>query len=85
MIDTSDELYLSQMYIQPALQNRGIGTILVRDLCERANTEGKHLTLDVMNNNRARVFYERLGFRVVGESEYKFEMQWRGCTSEPSI
>ena len=85
VIDTSDELYLGQMYIQPALQNHGIGTTIVRDLCERAKTEGKHLTLDVMKNNRARVFYECLGFRVVGGSEYKLKMQWRGYTSEPSI
>jgi ribosomal protein S18 acetylase RimI-like enzyme len=33
------------------------------------------LTLDVMKNNRARFFYERLGFQVIGQSEHKLKMR----------
>jgi ribosomal protein S18 acetylase RimI-like enzyme len=39
--------------------------------------EGKCLTLDVMKNNRSRLLYERLGFRVIGQSENKLKMQWQ--------
>jgi ribosomal protein S18 acetylase RimI-like enzyme len=30
-----------------------------------------------MKNNRARTLYRRLGFQVIGESEYKLKMQWQ--------
>jgi ribosomal protein S18 acetylase RimI-like enzyme len=58
------------------MQNRGIGTAIVRGLCDRADREGKTLSLEVMKNNRVRLLYERLGFRVVGSSEYKIQMRW---------
>jgi hypothetical protein len=30
-----------------------------------------------MKNNRSRLLYERLGFHVIGQSEYKLNMQWQ--------
>ncbi|SRR6266540_1967888 len=74
--ETRDEIYLGQLYVMPSMQNRGIGTAVARQLCDRACKEGKPLTLEVMKNNRARRLYARLGFRVVGSSEYKLKMQW---------
>ena len=75
--DTPTGIYLAQLYILPSLQSRGIGTAIVRQLIDRARQEGKTLTLDVMKNNSAQLFYKRLGFCVVGTSKYKFKMQWR--------
>jgi ribosomal protein S18 acetylase RimI-like enzyme len=49
----------------------------VRELTDKARQAGKALTLDVMKNNRARLLYERVGFRVIGESEYKLKMRWQ--------
>ena len=74
--ETPDEIYLGQLYLTPAWQSKGIGGAIIRDLGERAQQSGKRFTLDVMKNNRARVLYERLGFRVVAMSEYKLKMQW---------
>ena len=71
------ELYLGQLYVIPLMQNRGIGTAVVRQLCERAHRESKVLTLEVMKNNRARLLYDRLGFHVVGSSKYKLNMRWQ--------
>ena len=75
--ETSEELYLGQIYIVPAMQNHGIGTKIVRQLCEKVCQEGKALTLEVMKNNRARLLYERLGFSTLGSSKYKLNMRWR--------
>jgi ribosomal protein S18 acetylase RimI-like enzyme len=75
--ETSEELYLGQLYIAPAMQNRGIGTKIVRQLCEKACQEGKALTLEVMKNNRARLLYERLGFITLGSSKYRLNMRWQ--------
>jgi ribosomal protein S18 acetylase RimI-like enzyme len=74
--ETPDEIYLGQLYLTRAWQGRGIGGTIIRDLADRAQQSGKCFTLDVMKNNRARVLYERLGFRVVATSEYKLKMQW---------
>src|SRR5215211_7475484 len=43
--ETRQEIYLGQLYVIPSMQNRGIGTAIVRRLCHRANREGKPLTL----------------------------------------
>jgi len=75
--ESSHSIYLGQLYLAPSLQNRGIGTAVMRDLRDKARQAGKALTLDVMKNNRARLLYERLGFRVIGESEYKLKMRWQ--------
>jgi ribosomal protein S18 acetylase RimI-like enzyme len=74
--ETHQEIYLGQLYVIPSMQNRGIGTAIVRRLCDRADREGQSLTLEVMKNNRARLLYERLGFRAVSSSEFKIKMRW---------
>jgi ribosomal protein S18 acetylase RimI-like enzyme len=80
--ETDREIYLGQLYVIPSMQNRGIGTVIVRRLCDRVQREGKALQLEVMKNNRARLFYERLGFRVVGASEYKIQMRWEQSSQD---
>ncbi|MCG8547317.1 MAG: GNAT family N-acetyltransferase [Alphaproteobacteria bacterium] len=77
VIESKRAIYLGQIYIHPDIQNHGIGTAILHDLIERAQREGKTLTLDVMRNNRARALYERLGFRTVSETAHKFTMEWR--------
>jgi ribosomal protein S18 acetylase RimI-like enzyme len=63
-------------YVVSALQNRGIGTAILRELTDKARKRSKTLTLDVMKN-RSRLLYERLGFQVIGQSDYKLKMQWK--------
>ncbi len=75
--ETPEEIYLGQLYVTPSMQNRGIGTAVVRRLCDRASRERKALALEVMKNNRARSLYERLGFDTVGSSKYKLNMRWQ--------
>jgi len=77
IMETPEELYLGQLYVTPSMQNRGIGTAVVRLLCDRASQERKLLSLEIMKNNRARLLYERLGFDTVGSSQYKFNMRWQ--------
>ena len=71
-----DSIYLGQLYLAPSFQNCGVGTAIVSSLSDRARQAGKSLALDVMKNNRARALYKRLGFQVIGESEYKLKMRW---------
>ena len=74
--ETADEVYLAQLYIEPEIQNQGIGTAIGRQLCDRARRQGKTLRLDIMTNNRARTLYERLGFSCAGETQNHHQMEW---------
>ena len=77
VVESPNAIYLGQLYLAPSFQNRGIGTAILRELTDRARRGSKTLTLDVMKNNRSRMLYERLGFHVIGQSEYKLKMQWQ--------
>lgn len=55
--------YLDHLYIEPASQGRGVGTLLLADAM---NGSPDGLRLHVFQRNvRARRFYERNGFRLV--------------------
>ncbi len=56
---TSDEI--TWMYVEPALQRRGVGRALIGHVLARAMGP---VRLEVLDGNPARVFYERLGFVV---------------------
>ena len=70
-----EEIFLTELYIAPEHQNRGIGTRVLRDLIAEARRGDKCVSLGVMKNNPSRRLYEREGFEVVGENEYKYFMK----------
>jgi len=54
---------------------QGIGSRVMRAVIDEAAYEGKAVTLGVMKINPARRLYERLGFSVTHEDQYKFYMR----------
>lgn len=60
---------LWMLNVHPDYQSRGIGTVLVQSLEERARERGiKVAELGVEHNNpRARNLYERLGYEFIGD------------------
>ena len=72
---TDDALFLAQLFIDTSFQRRGIGSRLMRILIEEAARENKAVTLGVVKTNPARRLYERLGFGVTHEDQYKFYMR----------
>jgi [ribosomal protein S18]-alanine N-acetyltransferase len=60
--------YLASFVVAPGRRGGGLGTLLL-DACERRyRPAGRHFFLCVSSfNPRARAFYERHGFRQVGE------------------
>jgi len=70
-----DALWLQSLYVMPSMQRRGIGTEVLRLLMERAHSERKALTLGVVKINPALQFYERHGFKITHQDEYKFYMR----------
>ena len=70
------EFYLARVMLAPAVQGKGLGTQLIRDLQAEAATEGKTVLLQVWEENPARVLYERLGFVALAPVEFRVPMRW---------
>jgi ribosomal protein S18 acetylase RimI-like enzyme len=69
-------LYIAVLEVTPELQGRGLGTAVLRYVLARAAAERRPVALRVHRTNvRARRLYERLGFRVAGESDAKYELR----------
>ena len=81
---TDGELHLDQLHIVASFRNHAIGTQLILALQDRARNEGKSVGLNVIRGNQAVVLYRRLGFRIVGEDEEKFNMRWDAEGSDRS-
>lgn len=64
---TAGELYIDTLSVLPTAQGRGIGSQLVRHLCE-VSTQPLGLLVDV-NNPEAERLYTRLGFEYANHQE----------------
>ena len=74
------EIFLSNIQIAPARQNRGLGAAVMRWLqCEAAACH-LPLRLQVLKVNPARRFYERLGFATIADTLSHWRMEWREPT-----
>jgi len=71
-------LFLANLQIQPAFQNQGLGTAVIRALLAEAARAGSPLRLQVLKvNQRARELYGRLGFAAAGDTGTHLQMIWR--------
>lgn len=68
-----DAVALHSFYLEPAFQRRGLGTAVMRALL--AEYQGHSWRLEVLKQSPARLFWERQGFRLVGESDFDWLMQ----------
>jgi ribosomal protein S18 acetylase RimI-like enzyme len=75
-----DGLYLSHLYIASSFQRQGIGARIMSRVIAEAAQANLPLKLDVVKINPALRLYQRLGFRISGEEEHKFNM-----TLDPAI
>jgi GNAT superfamily N-acetyltransferase len=61
---------LHKIYVLPGRQGKGLGKTLLQFIFETIRPEGAtRLRLNVNRFNKARHFYERMGFAVVGEED----------------
>jgi ribosomal protein S18 acetylase RimI-like enzyme len=60
---------LEELYVEPVSQNRGIGNAIMAVVVTQASLRGTPIRLHVLASNRARGFYERLGFMVTGTTK----------------
>lgn len=72
----ADHDFLEDIMLAPAHRDRGIGTHVMRELMAEATARGVPLRLSVLDGNRARVLYERLGFRVTRVEPPRTKLEW---------
>ena len=70
------EIRCIDLGLLPAYRNRGIGTLIIRELQAEAGTANKPLRLQVIRFNRAVNLLERLGFIRTSETGTHFQMEW---------
>lgn len=61
---------LNKLYVLPNLQTKGLGKALLDEVINRIKLLGAHtLILNVNRYNKAKTFYEKLGFKVISEED----------------
>jgi GNAT superfamily N-acetyltransferase len=72
-----DRVHLARIFVGPSAQRRGLGGRLVGALIAWSDARGLPVSLTVLRTNPAATrFYERLGFRTVGETSTHFHLEW---------
>jgi ribosomal protein S18 acetylase RimI-like enzyme len=69
---------LIQIQVVPEKQGTGLGSVILKKLLTEAVQSQAAVTLSVLKANPARRLYERLGFRIVGENDRAYDMDFGG-------
>jgi len=72
----ADHDFIDDIMMAPEHRDRGIGTQIMRELMAAAQARGVPLRLSVLDGNRVRVLYERLGFRVTLVVPPRTKFEW---------
>jgi GNAT superfamily N-acetyltransferase len=72
------EIYkLHKLYCLPETQGKGYGKILINEVANKTIEAGKHtLDLNVNRYNKAKTFYEKMGFVVAYEEDVPIGKYW---------
>lgn len=72
------EVYkLHKLYCLPATQGKGYGKILINAVADKTKEAGKStLDLNVNRYNKAKSFYEKMGFAIVYEEDIPIGPYW---------
>jgi len=69
---TDNEYEIGNICIIPEYQNRGIGTNILKDVL--SNNANKEIRIQYFKQNPVGRLYERLGFKLVGETAFHYQM-----------
>ena len=72
------EIYkLHKLYCLPETQGKGYGKILINEVAQKTIEAGKHvLDLNVNRHNKAKNFYEKMGFSIAYEEDIPIGPYW---------
>jgi ribosomal protein S18 acetylase RimI-like enzyme len=69
------EVWVANVQVLPEYQRRGIGAAVIGSVLADAHGRNLPVTLQVLKINPARALYERLGFRIRGETVTHYRMR----------
>ena len=78
-------IQLEELYVEAAMQNQGIGTIVVARLIQQALSLGLPIRLHVLASNDAKFFYEKLGFLLTRSTKQVNFMKYRPANGMVSV
>lgn len=69
--EENPEVYkLHKLYCLPETQGKGYGKVMINEVMNETRKAGKHLLdLNVNRHNKAKTFYEKMGFEVIYEED----------------
>jgi ribosomal protein S18 acetylase RimI-like enzyme len=71
-----DHDFVEDIMVHADHRDRGLGTHVMHELMDAAKARGVPLRLSVLDGNRVRVLYERLGFRVTLVVPPRTKFEW---------
>jgi GNAT superfamily N-acetyltransferase len=75
--DDADIYKLHKLYCLPQTQGKGYGKLLINEVSQRVLATGKYtLDLNVNRQNKAKSFYETMGFAVVYQEDIAIGPYW---------
>ena len=84
VVQEADCVNVKQLFILPDYQGRGIGKACMLRVIRDADERGLPIRLQLLKvNTRALAFYERLGFKEIGETETHKQIE-RAVITTPS-
>lgn len=69
------DLFINEISILKEYQNKGIGRKILEKQLKENQSKGIRTILQVFKDNPAKSLYERLGFKVYGETETHYQME----------
>lgn len=69
------DLFINEISLLKEYQNKGIGRKILEEQLRENHKKGIRTVLQVFKDNPAKKLYERLGFKVYGETETHYQME----------
>lgn len=74
--EADDRVQLLQLFLRPEAQGKGIGSHVLAEVLGEADQVNRLVGLRVLKSNpRAKTFYDRHGFGLVGETQTHYIME----------